>query len=188
MNERQIDLTKEVIKKVIDDLYPSDIYTEGMKMCVDGLAESQIKRINAREILREKIINRKKIVKVVAALIENDNKYLIARRDTGDINMLGKWEFPGGKVEPNEDELTAIEREIKEEFDLEIKAIRFISNSVCEYPDKIVDLRLYECKYISGDFKLHDHSEYIFVSKKELLDYDLCPADVTLAKCVYETM
>ena len=59
---------------------------------------------------------------VVAALIEKNNKYLIAKRSTGDPNVLGKWEFPGGKVNPNEDEKHAIEREIKEEFELEIKA------------------------------------------------------------------
>ena len=55
-----------------------------------------------------------KELKVVAALIEKDGKYLIARRATGDENVLGKWEFPGGKVEPNEDEMTAIEREIRD--------------------------------------------------------------------------
>ena len=44
-----------------------------------------------------------KKLKVVAALIEKDGKYLIARRATGDENVLGKWEFPGGKVESNED-------------------------------------------------------------------------------------
>lgn len=102
--------------------------------------------------------------------------------------MLGKWEFPGGKVESCENELSAIEREIREEFELEIKAIRFITNNVCEYPDKIVDLRLYECKYISGEFRLHDHSEYNFVSKDEIACYDLCPADILLAEYVKETM
>ncbi len=89
-----------------------------------------------------------KKVKVVAALIKKDSKYLIARRSTGDVNMIGKWEFPGGKVESDKDELIAIEREIKEEFELDVKAIRFITNNVCEYTDKIVDLSLYECNYI----------------------------------------
>ena len=127
------------------------------------------------------------MITVVAALIKKDDKFLIARRATGDQNVLGKWEFPGGKVEAGEDEKHAIEREIKEEFDLDIEAIRFISNSVCEYPSKVIDLRLYECKYIKGEFKLHDHSEYKFVSKNEILDYDLCTADISLAKAVKET-
>lgn len=128
------------------------------------------------------------IITVVAALIQKENKYLIARRSTGDLNTLGKWEFPGGKVECNEDELSAIEREIKEEFELEIEAIRFIHNNIFKYPNKIIDLRLYECKYINGNFNLHAHSEYKYIEKEELLDYELCPADIPLAIYVKENL
>lgn len=39
------------------------------------------------------------MIKVVAALIIKENKVLIAKRSTGDLNVYGKWEFPGGKVE-----------------------------------------------------------------------------------------
>ena len=126
------------------------------------------------------------LIKVVAALIEKDNKVLIAKRSTGDPNVYGKWEFPGGKVELNEDEFQAIEREIFEEFELKIKAKEFIINNVCEYPTKTVDLRLYSCEYISGEFKLHDHSEYRWVKKEELLTYDLAPADIPIARFVME--
>lgn len=124
------------------------------------------------------------MIKVVAALIKNDNKVLLARRSTGDINVFGKWEFPGGKVEQDENEFDAIEREIKEEFELTIKAIEFITNNVCEYPTKVVDLRLYKCDYVSGEFNLHDHSEYKWVDKEELLEYDLALADIPLAEYV----
>ena len=127
-----------------------------------------------------------KNILVVAALIKKDNNVLIARRSTGDENVLGKWEFPGGKVEPNETEGHAIKREIKEEFELDIKANKYITNNVCEYPTKTVDLRLYECEYISGEFKLHDHSEYKWVNINELLNYDLAPADIPLAKYLKE--
>lgn len=124
------------------------------------------------------------MIKVVAALIEKDNKILIAKRSTGDKSVFGKWEFPGGKVEENEDEFHAIEREILEEFELEIKAKEFIVNNICEYPGKIVDLRLYSCDYISGKFKLHDHFEYKWVKKEEILNYDLALADIPLANYI----
>lgn len=124
------------------------------------------------------------MIKVVAALIENNNKVLLARRSTGDINVLGKWEFPGGKVEKDENEFDAIEREIKEEFELTIKAREFVVNNICEYPTKVVDLILYRCDYVSGNFNLHDHSDYKWVDKDELLDYDLAPADIPLAEYV----
>lgn len=128
------------------------------------------------------------MIKVVAALIKKDGKVLIAKRSTGDLNVLGKWEFPGGKVESNESEESAIEREIKEEFEMDIKAKKFITNNICKYPNKIVDLRLYECEYISGDFKLHDHSEYDWLEVDKLLEYDLAFADIPLAKYLNENL
>ena len=124
------------------------------------------------------------MITVVAALIEKDNKVLIAKRSTGDKNVLGKWEFPGGKVKEEEKEETAIEREIKEEFEITIKVNSFITNVVYNYPKKIVDLRLYKCEYISGKFNLHDHSEYVWIEKEKLLEYDLAPADTPLAKYI----
>ena len=124
------------------------------------------------------------MIKVVAALIENDDKVLLSKRSTGDTNVLGKWEFPGGKVKEDENELEAIEREINEEFELTIKAREFVVNNICEYPTKVVDLRLYRCDYVSGNFNLHDHSEYKWVNKEELLDYDLASADIPLAENV----
>ena len=124
------------------------------------------------------------MITVVAALIKKDNKILIAKRSTGDQNVFGKWEFPGGKVEHNENEKAAIEREIFEEFELTIKAKEFITNNIYEYPNKSVDLRLYGCDYISGEFKLHDHSEISWVNVQELLNYDLAPADIPLAEFI----
>ena len=128
------------------------------------------------------------MITVVAALIEKEGKYLIAKRSTGEPNILGKWEFPGGKVKENESEFNAIEREIKEEFELNIKAEQFIINNICEYPNKTVDLRLYKCKYLNGNFKLHDHSEYQWVDKNEFLNYDLAKADIPLAKYIKEKL
>ena len=80
------------------------------------------------------------------------------------------------------------EREIKEEFELAIKATNYITNNIFEYPSKIVDLRLYECEYLSSDFKLHDHFEYKNIEKDNILDYDLCPADIPLAKYIKYNM
>ena len=124
------------------------------------------------------------MINVVAALIYKDDCVLIAKRATGDNDVINKWEFPGGKVEDGESEKQAIEREIKEEFDIEIKANRYLVNNVHNYPSKTVNLKLYECKYISGEINLHDHFDYKWVNLKELLDYDLATADIPLARYV----
>ena len=122
--------------------------------------------------------------RVVAALIEKDGKYLLAKRLTGAKEIIGKWEFPGGKVEPGETDEQAIEREIREAFNIEVEATKFLMHNICEYPERTVDLRLYKCKYISGEFKLQKHSEYVLVGKDGLFSYELCPADVILAEYV----
>ena len=60
--------------------------------------------------------------------------------------------------------------------------MKFITNNICDYPTKTIDLRLYECEYLSGEFKLHDHLEYAWVDINNLLNYDLAKADIPLAK------
>ncbi|MGY8728396.1 MAG: pyroglutamyl-peptidase I family protein [Candidatus Poseidoniales archaeon] len=55
------------------------------------------------------------VLSVVAALISHDDQYLVARRSPTERHA-GAWEFPGGKVEPNETLTEALEREIQEEF------------------------------------------------------------------------
>ena len=124
------------------------------------------------------------MITVVAALIKKDGKVLIAKRATGDESVFGKWEFPGGKVEENETEEKAIEREIFEEFEIKIKAIKYLTNNICEYPRKTIDLRLYECEYISGEIKIHDHSDYKWVEINKLLKYDLALADIKLVEAL----
>ena len=124
------------------------------------------------------------MIRVVAALIKKDNKVLIAKRLTGDSSLIGKWEFPGGKVEKNEDDKRAIEREIREEFNIKIVANKFLANSIHDYPNKKINLCLYDCDYIDGTFSLHDHSEYKYVSKEELNNYTFCPADIPLVEFI----
>ena len=122
------------------------------------------------------------MLKVVCALIKKNNKVLIARRKTGDEYVLGKWEFPGGKVDLNEIDEDAIKREIKEELEIAVKAKSLIATTTHKYPSKVVELKLYECDYISGSIKLHDHTEYAWVSIDDLLFYDLAIADISLVK------
>lgn len=123
----------------------------------------------------------KKILDVVCALIMKDGKCLIARRNKDD-HLKGRWEFVGGRRVGLEDEKKTLERAFKEIFKIEANIKEYLTHSICEYPGHIVDLKLYECEYVSGEFNLAIHSEYKWVSIEELLDYDLADADVVLSK------
>ena len=64
---------------------------------------------------------------VVAALIEKGGKYFVARRSDDSKHLAGKWEFPGGKVELDETEASALEREITEEFNTLINVGKLVA-------------------------------------------------------------
>ena len=127
------------------------------------------------------VVENKKILDVVCGLIMKDGKCLIARRNKED-HLKGKWEFPGGRRQGLEDEKKTLERAFTELFKIKTNINDYLTHSICEYPGHIVDLKIYECDYISAEFDLSIHSEYKWVNIEELLDYDLCDADVILSK------
>ena len=127
------------------------------------------------------VVENKKILDVVCGLIMKDGKCLIARRNKDD-HLKGKWEFPGGRRQGLEDEKKTLERAFTELFNIKTDINEYLTHSICEYPGHIVDLKIYECDYVSGEFELNVHSEYKWVNIEELLDYDLADADVILSK------
>ena len=74
-----------------------------------------------------------KIIKVVAAVIENEkNEILCTLRPIGKI-LGNNWEFPGGKLEKGETEFEGIKREIKEELNCDIEPIEIIGDAYHKY-------------------------------------------------------
>lgn len=117
-------------------------------------------------------------IKVVAGLIKYGDKYLIAKRTTGNPEVIGKWEFPGGHIEENESSQDALEREMMEEFSIKVITNKHLTNLTYRYPGKVVNLDFYDASVISDEIILHnDHNEYRLVSFKEIDNYDLAPAD-----------
>lgn len=98
----------------------------------------------------------KKIIHVVAAIIESDNKILIAKRNYGEFE--GLWEFPGGKYEEFETGEQAIIREIQEEFDTEIKVKEYLCTIDHEYKAFHLNMDCFICELVTDALHLHDHS------------------------------
>ncbi|MDP3730833.1 MAG: 8-oxo-dGTP diphosphatase MutT [Candidatus Omnitrophota bacterium] len=113
---------------------------------------------------------------VTAAVIEKDGKILIAQRFKR-RTLGGKWEFPGGKIEPGETAEACLKRELKEEFDIDSEIGKFIIASRFRYCLVPIELLAYRVKHLSGDFKVNEHEEIRWVSPSELKLYDFTPAD-----------
>ncbi len=121
---------------------------------------------------------------VVAAAIERDGCYLAARR-TRPVEVAGRWEFPGGKVEPGETEEQALIREIREELGVDIEVKRRIPG---EWPlhDDLV-LHLYAATLITGEpAPLEQHDEIRWVTPSEFDGIDWLPSDVDAVRSLRE--
>ena len=117
-----------------------------------------------------------KPIEVVAAIIQKDDKFLITKRL--EKSHLGHcWEFPGGKIEPNETVEECIIRECKEEIDVEIKPIRKIKELTHSYDEVTVHLHFLLCELISGIPKPLECADLKWVNARELSDYEFPEAD-----------
>ncbi len=118
---------------------------------------------------------------VTAAIIMNENRVLIAER-APDENLAGKWEFPGGKLEPGETLKECLKREIREELEVDIDVLDFFDESIYAYHSGTIKLMAFWCRWISGDFRLNVHSRIEWVTRQQLDLYDFAPADLPLVE------
>lgn len=126
------------------------------------------------------------IINVVAAVIrDEEGRILITQRNLKKAQG-GLWEFPGGKIEPEETKEHAIVREIKEELDVDIEYKDYLAEKVFEYPEKTINLIAFECKKINGEIRLLEHEAYAWVDEKELNDYEFAPADLFIIEKLLE--
>lgn len=118
---------------------------------------------------------------VTAAIILKGNQVLIAQRAPGD-KLAGKWEFPGGKVEPGETPQDCLKREIREELDVDVEVLDFFDESIYTYESGKIKLMAFWCRWISGDITLKVHSRIAWANHNELDSYDFAPADIPLVE------
>jgi len=113
---------------------------------------------------------------VVAAIIVKNNKFFIAQRNRNK-HMGLCWEFPGGKVEKNENFEQALKREIKEELNISILINKKIG--VENYQDNKINVKLhyYLCSHIDGEFILNEHEDSSWVAKNEFNKYNFAEGD-----------
>jgi 8-oxo-dGTP diphosphatase len=116
---------------------------------------------------------------VTAALIRDEDKILIAQR--GRRKRFGwKWEFPGGKVRPDETPEDCLRREIKEELNLEIRVEKHFCTTHHQYPDFNIELIAFWCSIVGGKMKLADHEQVLWVTVPEMNEYTFVEADLNV--------
>ncbi|ANI29149.1 pyrimidine (deoxy)nucleoside triphosphate pyrophosphohydrolase [Yersinia entomophaga] len=120
-----------------------------------------------------------KLIDVVAAIIQHQDKILLAQRDESS-DQAGLWEFPGGKVEPGESQPQALRRELAEELDIDAKISGYVASHQRDLPDRRICLHAWRVEEFYGEPQMHCHSALIWVTPEQALNYPLAPADIPL--------
>ena len=127
----------------------------------------------------------KPAIDVTAAVICLEGKVLITQRGEGQ-HLAGSWEFPGGKLEDGETLEECLQREINEELSISISVGAHIITTTHEYGNKAIKLHAFHASLVSGELKLHDHSDAQWVSINELDTYKFAPADLPIIEHLKE--
>lgn len=121
------------------------------------------------------------MIKVTAAVMVNDGMLLIAKRKpTGRLPSL--WELPGGKIEPGETPEECLQREIKEEFDIDVSVGEYLGSNIHTYDFGTIELMAYRTQWETGDLILKDHEEIRWVFNHELDQFEFAPADTAFVE------
>lgn len=121
------------------------------------------------------------MITVVCAIIIIESKILVAQRSPK-MSLPLKWEFPGGKLEQNEDEISCIKREIKEELNIDIIIVKRLIPIVHKYSNFEINLIPYIAYYQSGYLKLNEHLDFKLLNINELKSLDWAEADIPILK------
>lgn len=125
-----------------------------------------------------------KTVRVVAALILNQDKVLATQRRYGEFK--DGWEFPGGKIEPGETPEQAIKREIREELATDIRVEQPLTTVEYDYPTFHLSMQCFLCKVERGNLTLLEHEAARWLSYDELDSVDWLPADRVVVRKLRE--
>ena len=121
------------------------------------------------------------MTEVVAALIWQDNKFMICQRPAHKARAL-LWEFVGGKVESGETKGQALIRECREELGILVSVGDVFTEVIHEYPDITVHLTLFNCAIAEGEPQKLEHNDIKWIMPSEIPSYEFCPADVEILK------
>jgi A/G-specific adenine glycosylase len=120
---------------------------------------------------------------VTAAVIRRNGRILIAQRPFGG-RLGGLWEFPGGKVEPNETLTRCLRREIKEELGFRIKVGKFITSIDHAYTHFKITLHAFECTVVSGEPRKLGVEDFKWVRMSELGKYAFAKTDLRIIEAL----
>lgn len=127
------------------------------------------------------------MIAVVGAVLIENGRILAAQRPDG-ARLGGLWEFPGGKVEPDESPKEALVREIREELGCEVSVGDALATTEHRYDFGTISLQTFYCRLLTGTPMASEHQALRWLTVDEFASVTWAPADLPALERVIQDL
>jgi 8-oxo-dGTP diphosphatase len=122
------------------------------------------------------------MIEVVCGIIENSRgEFLACRRPQG-RHLGGRWEFPGGKLDPGESPESALIRELREELSIEVEVQSPLARVIWHYDEVTICLIPFRCRITTGEIHPTEHDQVIWCDPGKFHQLDWAAADLPVLR------
>lgn len=124
------------------------------------------------------------IIRVSAGIITRGSHLLICQRRSQDLHAL-KWEFPGGKANDGESDAACLQRELREELQIDATIGEQLYQSVHHYPSgRSVALTFFHVPHYRREIVNTQFHAFVWAEPRQLLEYDFLEGDYDFVACL----
>ena len=150
--------------------------SEFCKASFSGTVDQFPKRVGSRKV---------PTFHIAAGIVQKNGKFLITRRKLSGL-LGGLWEFPGGKVEKDEEASSACIREIKEETGITVEIDSYLTTIPHAYTHFKIKMDIFYCRYISGRIHLKGPMDFKWIMLSDIDRFAFPKANLKFIPLIHE--
>lgn len=120
------------------------------------------------------------LVRVVVGILQNDQQQFFIAKRPPQVVMSGYWEFPGGKIEAEESQLQALQREFDEEVGIQIHDATYLNTFLNHFPDRDIELNVWHIHSYEGEACGNEGQEIRWVKQQQFTEFTFLPSNTAL--------
>lgn len=132
------------------------------------------------------LMSNTRLVRVVVGVLQNAQRQFFIAKRPPQVVMPDYWEFPGGKIEPLEDQITALQREFQEEVGIEVRNATYITTFQHIFPDRHIELHVWRIHSYEGEACGNEGQEVRWVHLEQFDSFTFLPSNANLLAFLHD--